>query len=76
MVLLDGAPLKIHQAQLTDTPVADEEIGILKGNAKSGLFVRCVDGWLEILELQTEGGKRLKAKDYLLGKTLEGKVLI
>ena len=74
--LLDGEPLKIHQTRLTDAPVGEEPIGQLKGNAKSGLFVRCADYWLEILVLQATGGKRLAAKDYLVGKTLEGKVLI
>lgn len=74
--LLDGEPLKIHQTRMTDAPAGDEPIGILKGNARSGLFVRCADRWLEILELQAIGGKRLVAKNYLAGKTLEGKVLI
>ena len=74
--LLDGEPLKIHQTRLTDAPVGEEPIGLLKGNAKSGPFVRCADCWLEILVLQATGGKRLAAKDYLVGKTLEGKVLI
>lgn len=74
--LLDGEPIKIHKTRCMDLSFADEPIGILKGNAKSGLFVRCLDGWLEILELQATGGKRLAAKDYLAGKALEGKVLI
>ncbi len=74
--LLDGEPLKIHQTRMTDATVGDEPIGLLKGNAKSGLFVRCADHWLEIVELQAIGGKRLSAKSYLAGKTLEGKVLI
>ncbi len=74
--LLEGEPLKIHKTRCTDQPFMDEPIGILKGNAKSGLFVRCLDGWLEILELQATGGKRLAAKDYLAGKALEGKVLL
>ena len=74
--LLDGEPLKIHQTRKTDLPTQDEPIGILKGNARTGLFVRCADEWLEILELQAVGGKRLNARDYLAGKTLEGKVLI
>ncbi len=74
--LLDDVPLKIHKTRNTEQPIGDEPVGILKGNAKSGLFVRCADGWLEILELQATGGKRLAAKDYLAGKTLEGKVLI
>ena len=74
--LLDGEQLKIHKTRKTEQPICDEPFGILKGNAKSGLFVRCADAWLEILELQATGGKRLAAKDYLAGKTLEGKVLI
>jgi len=74
--LLDGEPLKIHKTRRSDNPVGDEPLGILKGNAKSGLFARCADRWLEILELQATGGKKLFAKDYLAGKTLEGKVLI
>ncbi|MEA4913186.1 MAG: methionyl-tRNA formyltransferase [Christensenella sp.] len=74
--LLDGEPLKIHQTRRSDRDVGSEPVGILKGNAKSGLFVRCADGWLEIVELQATGGKRLHAKDYLAGKALEGKVLV
>ena len=74
--LLDGEPLKIHQTRMSDVPVGDEPLGYLKGSAKSGLFVRCSDRWLEIVELQATGAKRLGAKVYLAGKTLEGKVLI
>jgi methionyl-tRNA formyltransferase len=74
--LLNGDVLKIHKTRKTDLPTGSEHVGILKGNAKSGLFIRCADGWLEIVELQATGGKRLGAKEYLAGKTLEGKVLI
>ena len=74
--MLGDNVLKIHKTRLSAQQVGLEPIGILKGNAKSGLFVRCADAWLEILELQATGGKRLNAKDYLAGKDLEGKVLI
>lgn len=74
--LLDGDVLKIHKTRKADLPTGNEPIGILKGNAKSGLFVRCADAWLEIVELQATGGKRLGAKDYLAGKMLEGQVLV
>lgn len=74
--LLGGEPLKIHKTRRTDQPLGTEPDGYLVGNAKTGLFVRCADGWLEILELQAMGGKRLAAKNYLMGKTLEGTVLI
>ena len=74
--LLGDEVLKIHKTQKTDHTISEEPLGILKGSAKSGLFVRCADGWLEIVELQTTGGKRMRAKDYLLGRSLEGKVLL
>lgn len=74
--LLDGEPLKIHKTRQSDLTFGEESNGILKGNAKLGLFVRCADGWLELVELQATGGRRLNAKDYLLGRSLEGKVLV
>ena len=74
--LLGDEVLKIHKTQKTDHAIGEEPLGILKGSAKSGLFVRCSDGWLEIVELQATGGKRMRAKDYLLGRSLEGKVLL
>jgi methionyl-tRNA formyltransferase len=74
--MLGDEVLKIHKTQKTDHVIGEESLGILKGSAKSGLFVRCADGWLEIVELQATGGKRMRAKDYLLGRSLEGKVLL
>ena len=74
--MLDGEPLKIHKTRQSDLTPGEESNGILKGNAKLGLFVRCADGWLELVELQATGGRRLNAKDYLLGRSLEGKVLV
>ena len=74
--MLGGDVLKVHKTRRTDRAVGQEPVGLLIGNAKAGLFVRCVDGWLEILELQATGGKKLSAKDYLAGKELEGKILI
>ena len=74
--MMDGEVIKIHKTLKTDHAIGEEPLGILKGSAKSGLFVRCSDGWLEIVELQATGGKRMRAKDYLLGRSLEGKVLL
>lgn len=72
---LDGELLKIHKTQMTDETMECETPGLLRGNAKTGLFVCCSDGWLEILELQANGGKRMLAKSFLAGCPLEGKVL-
>jgi methionyl-tRNA formyltransferase len=74
--MLGDEPLKIHQTRSTVRPTGFEPEGYLDGSAKTGLFVRCADGWLEILELQATGGKRLSAKEFLRGKLLEGMVLV
>ena len=74
--MLDDCVMKIHKTRLADRPIGMEPIGLLAGGVRSGLFVRCQDGWLEILELQASNGKRLGAKEYLVGKPLEGKVLV
>jgi len=36
------------------------------------MFVKCADGWLEILELQMAGKKRMETKAFLLGFDISG----
>ncbi len=36
------------------------------------LFVKTADGWLEILELQQEGRKRMSAEEFLHEEFLRG----
>lgn len=73
---LDDNMLKIHRTRLTEQSFGGETVGMLYGSAKTGLFVQCKDGCLEILELQAIGGKRMDAKSFLAGCPLEGKVLV
>jgi len=73
--MLGGEPLKIHATRKSGLPAGTEPVGTLAGSAKTGLFVRCADGWLEIKELQAAGGKRLDAGTFLAGRPLEGRVL-
>ncbi len=73
--LLDGEPLKIHSTHMSENDFGSAQLGSLKGDTKTGLFVRCADGWLEILELQASGSKRMSAKDFVKGHPLDGKVL-
>ena len=73
--LLCGEPLKIHKTRLIERESGGEEPGLLRGGVKTGLFVACSDGWLEILELQSTGGRRMLARDFLAGCPLEAKVL-
>ncbi|MCE5189062.1 MAG: methionyl-tRNA formyltransferase [Eubacteriales bacterium] len=72
---LNGETLKIHRTRLIGRQLNSGEPGFLSGGAKMGLFVQCRDYCLEILELQAVGGKRLQAREFLAGCSLEGKVL-
>ncbi len=49
---------------------------VVLSDRKSGLIVKTKDGFLKVLELQAEGGKRMDISSYLNGKTfLIGSVL-
>lgn len=63
--------LKLYLARdaATDSDAAPGTV-IVSG-PKEGLFVKCGDGALEVLELQAPGGKRMGAKAYLAGKRIE-----
>ena len=81
--LLSGEPLKIWKTRCVAADAAAEPalalagapIGTCAGDPKTGLFVRCGDGALELLELQVPGGKRLDANTFLRGKALGGACL-
>ena len=57
--------LKIYKTQKTNRPCA-ASAGTLSVE-KSQLFVATADEWLEILELQLAGKKRMSARDFLNG---------
>lgn len=49
---------------------------ILVSNPKEGLFIKCKDGILNVLEIQGENAKRMKIQEFLKGNKLEeGEVL-
>ena len=65
---LNGRIIKIWNTELTDLPA---QKGLSPGQItaidSNGITVACGKGALRIKELQAEGGKRMQAKDYLLG---------
>ena len=74
--LLGEEKLKLWRTVLSDMEApAELPVGGLFGDAKKGLFLRCVDGALEITELQAPGGKKLDGKAFLRGKNIAGSVL-
>lgn len=58
--------LKVYKAAKTGAMCTDVEVGTLKADNRR-LFVATVDEWLEIVELQPAGKKRMAARDYLNG---------
>ena len=66
-----GGPVKIWRSRVSEGETAALGAGEIR--AENGrLLVGCGDGVLEVLELQVPGAKRLLARDYLRGNTLEG----
>ena len=64
-------PVKIWRSAILDRAAASAEAGYI--DAENGrIAVYCGSGRLEVLELQVPGGRRLQARDFLLGNTLEG----
>lgn len=68
---LDGKMLKIWDVKVvTDLDESEAENGTIVAVSKDSFTVKTKEGYLEVLELQLEGKKRMKAKDFLLGYKL------
>lgn len=61
---------KVHSTLLTQNKSKNKPGTITTD--KGRIFVATGDNDIEIIELQPQGGKRMDAKSYLLGHTLEG----
>ncbi len=68
--LMPEGALKIHKARPVPLERAASPGEIVEASAKKGLVVACGGGAVEVLEMQTPGGKPMTAKAYLAGKTL------
>jgi methionyl-tRNA formyltransferase len=70
-MLPDGKPLKVHRASILEGDACPTAGTIISADPKVGLIVSCGSGLLKLEEVQTEGGKRLPAADFLRGHALE-----
>lgn len=68
---MNGGRLKLYLARAVACAEDAAPGTVIAASAKEGLFVRCGEGALEVLELQAPGGKRMSAKAYLAGKGIE-----
>jgi methionyl-tRNA formyltransferase len=64
-------PVKIWRAEVLDGEVPALEAGVIR-TENGRILVGCGFGVIEVLELQMPGGKRLAARDFLRGNSLEG----
>ena len=64
-------PIKIWRSRVPEGVEADLEIGRICSQ-NSRILVGCGEGVLEVLELQMPGARRVSARDFLLGNTLDG----
>jgi methionyl-tRNA formyltransferase len=63
---LQGKILKIFKAEkISETP--NTTIGMYKTDEKNNLQFACSNGYINVLELQLEGKKKLEVKDFLRG---------
>lgn len=65
--------LKIYAAEIIDkTP---ENPGTIASDGKTYIHISAKDAWINILELQLEGKKRMKIEDFLRGNKFQGQLL-
>lgn len=67
--------LKVHRARLAERAGPHATAGAVL-SADEGLLVACGAGVLELLELQLEGGRRLRAAEFLRGHPLAAGLLL
>lgn len=61
--------IKIFKA-LPEQQKLEEQPGTIVSDPKSGAKIACSDGWLQLLEIQMEGKKRMLVQDFLKGNKL------
>jgi methionyl-tRNA formyltransferase len=67
--LPDGRGLKVYRARVE--PATDEATpGTWATDGRQYLRVRAADGWLDLLDVQVEGKKRMSSADFLRGSKL------
>lgn len=71
---LNGQPMKIFSAAVTDIPAGECPKGTLTV-ADDRLFVNCADVLLQILSLQMAGKKQMDATSFLRGNPVNGIIL-
>jgi len=70
-LLLNGKMCKIHEVQVSEKPTEQAAPGTFEVLNKKQLFVACSDFWLEVIQLQPEGKKKMTTDEFLRGHKIE-----
>ena len=68
---LDGQTIKVFELERRSGAPAGEPGQVIAANAKEGLVVSCGDCDVELKQIQMPGAKRMNARDYLRGHTMD-----
>jgi len=68
---LGDQTIKVFELAVREGAPSGEPGMIVSADAKSGFVVSCVDHDVEILTIQMPGAKRMNAKDYLRGHSID-----
>ena len=68
---LGDQTIKIFEIEIKDGAATGQPGEIICADAKQGLVVSCGDHNVELLAIQMPGAKRMNAKDYLRGHTMD-----
>ena len=71
---LDGKRLKVYRSEILSQNATNAQNGEFVGT--KNFDVACSDGVIRFVEIQAEGGKRMKAADYLNGKPVKQGTLL
>ena len=69
--LPDGQVMKVMQVRRAADAPTLEPGRIVSADGKGGLIVSCGDGDVELVQIQMPGAKRMNARDYLRGHSME-----
>ena len=63
---MEGKVLKVFKTERVESPTEPKagQAVVVDGDR---ILISCGDGWLDVLELQLEGKKRMTTKDFLRG---------
>ena len=74
-MMVEGAPMKVWKAAALEEESGQLPGTVLCADGKAGLKIATGKGTLHILELQAQGGKRMKAQDYLRGHGIKQTII-